>query len=106
MTQNAPDQKFAGQFAGEALEKLHAAVVQNVEGAEESIHKAMISLCFRTKARIAIAPLQDYLGLGSSARLNTPGTPEGNWRWRARQAELDSSDMSFVSAQVEQSGRH
>ena len=74
----------AGQFAGEALETLHAAVVQNVEGAEENIHKAMISLCFRTKARIAIAPLQDYLGLGSSARLNTPGTPEGNWRWRVR----------------------
>ena len=26
--------------------------------------------------------MQDYLGLGSEARLNVPGVAEGNWRWR------------------------
>jgi 4-alpha-glucanotransferase len=31
---------------------------------------------------VALAPLQDVLGLGSEARLNTPGTSDGNWRWR------------------------
>ncbi|MFZ5478473.1 MAG: 4-alpha-glucanotransferase [Myxococcota bacterium] len=35
-------------------------------------------------AHTAVAPMQDFLGLGSEARLNTPGKPEGNWRWRLR----------------------
>lgn len=33
-------------------------------------------------ADLAIAPLQDALGLGSEARMNTPGQPAGNWSWR------------------------
>jgi 4-alpha-glucanotransferase len=28
--------------------------------------------------------MQDYLGLGSGARINTPGTTGNNWRWRMR----------------------
>ncbi len=35
-----------------------------------------------------IAPLQDYLGLPACARMNTPGTCGGNWRWRAREDQL------------------
>jgi len=26
--------------------------------------------------------VQDILGLGGKARMNTPGTAEGNWKWR------------------------
>jgi 4-alpha-glucanotransferase len=33
-------------------------------------------------ADTAIAPLQDLLGLGSEARMNTPGAASGNWGWR------------------------
>ena len=33
-------------------------------------------------ADLAIAPLQDVLGLGSEARMNTPGRAAGNWSWR------------------------
>lgn len=29
-----------------------------------------------------VAQMQDYLGLGSEARMNTPGIPSGNWQWR------------------------
>ena len=36
-------------------------------------------------AALAIVPLQDLLGLGSDARMNTPGRAEGNWAWRYRQ---------------------
>ena len=32
---------------------------------------------------------QDFLGLGSEARFNTPGVPSGNWRWRYRSEALD-----------------
>jgi 4-alpha-glucanotransferase len=37
---------------------------------------------------LAIIPLQDVLGLGSEARMNRPGHPMGNWRWRFRREEL------------------
>ena len=33
-------------------------------------------------AQMAIIPLQDVLGLDSSARMNIPGTIESNWKWR------------------------
>jgi 4-alpha-glucanotransferase len=35
-----------------------------------------------SRANLVIAPLQDVLGLGSEARMNTPGTTAGNWGWR------------------------
>ncbi len=33
-------------------------------------------------ARLFVAQMQDYLGLDDAARMNRPGTPDGNWRWR------------------------
>jgi 4-alpha-glucanotransferase len=35
-------------------------------------------------------PAQDVLALGSSARMNLPGTTRGNWRWRLEQGQLTS----------------
>jgi 4-alpha-glucanotransferase len=44
-------------------------------------------------AGLAIAPLQDLLNLGNDARMNVPGRPEGNWRWRCTEEML--SDPAF-----------
>jgi len=33
-------------------------------------------------AMLAIAPMQDFLGLGTEARMNFPGTTSSWWRWR------------------------
>ena len=35
-----------------------------------------------SRAALAVAPLQDVLSLGTEARMNLPGTEEGNWQWR------------------------
>ena len=43
---------------------------------------ALMRLAWSSIAALAIAPLQDLLGLGAEARMNLPGRPEGNWRWR------------------------
>jgi 4-alpha-glucanotransferase len=48
----------------------------------EEINWEMIQLVFDSKAGAAIVPVQDVLGLGSDARMNTPGREEGNWTWR------------------------
>ncbi len=52
------------------------------EGRE--IHWEMIRSVWRSVANMAIAPMQDLLGLGSEARMNLPGTLQGNWEWRLR----------------------
>lgn len=39
-------------------------------------------------ADVAMYPLQDVLGLASEARMNLPGQPSGNWRWRFRRDML------------------
>ena len=43
---------------------------------------ALIETVFRSRARIAVAPMQDILGLGEEATMNHPGTVGGNWLWR------------------------
>ncbi len=42
----------------------------------------LIETAFSCAANLAIVPLQDYLGLGSEARMNLPGHANGNWQWR------------------------
>ena len=42
----------------------------------------LMRLAWASVADLAIAPLQDLLRLGNEARMNLPGTAEGNWRWR------------------------
>ena len=43
---------------------------------------ALIRAALGSVGELAIVPVQDLLSLGSQARLNTPGTATGNWRWR------------------------
>ncbi|MDH3302582.1 MAG: 4-alpha-glucanotransferase [Acidimicrobiia bacterium] len=42
----------------------------------------LIGVALRTRAAVAVVPLQDLLALGSEARMNTPSTEDVNWRWR------------------------
>jgi 4-alpha-glucanotransferase len=65
----------------------------------------LLETCWRSVAALAIAPLQDVLGLGSEARMNTPGTEVGNWRWRLEAGALTDAHASRLLALTEQSGR-
>jgi 4-alpha-glucanotransferase len=55
---------------------------------EAEPHWKLIRLAYASRARIALVPAQDLLGLGSEARLNVPGKAEGNWRWQLKQDQL------------------
>ncbi len=50
---------------------------------EADIHWDYIRLAMRSVADTCIIPVQDYLGLGCEARINTPSTLGGNWIWRS-----------------------
>ncbi|KAL1823467.1 hypothetical protein DCAR_0311371 [Daucus carota subsp. sativus] len=49
---------------------------------EDDISWALIQAALASVARTSIIPIQDILGLGSSARMNIPATQFGNWGWR------------------------
>ena len=58
--------------------------VKKVTGArdEKDVAWCMIRTAYASKADTAVIPMQDILGLGGDARMNTPGTLGGNWLWR------------------------
>ena len=58
----------------------------------DGIHWSMIRLALSSIANQAIVPLQDVLGLGSFARMNSPGKADGNWAWRYR-AEMLTGEL-------------
>ncbi|MDO4315565.1 MAG: 4-alpha-glucanotransferase [Oscillospiraceae bacterium] len=62
-------------------EKAFAERYLGVTGAE-SVRRALLRCGQGSVAELFVAQLQDYLGLGSEARINVPGVAEGNWRWR------------------------
>jgi 4-alpha-glucanotransferase len=49
---------------------------------------SLIRMAYESRASVAIVPAQDVLGLGSEARMNTPGRGDGNWSWRLEPGEL------------------
>ena len=54
-----------------------------------TFHQDMVRTVWASPAMLAIAPMQDFLGLGTEARMNFPGTTSGWWRWRMNNESLD-----------------
>ncbi|HUP32928.1 MAG TPA: 4-alpha-glucanotransferase [Gaiellaceae bacterium] len=65
----------------------------------------LIALALSSRPALAMIPAQDVLGLGSEARMNTPGTVEGNWRWRLEPGQLTPAHAARLRAAVAVSGR-
>lgn len=59
-------------------------------------HRDLLRLAYSSLAQLAVVPMQDLLGLGEEARMNTPGRAEGNWRWRLRPGQLAETDCAWV----------
>jgi 4-alpha-glucanotransferase len=55
---------------------------------DDGINWAMIRAAQGSPASLSVVPLQDVLGLGSEARLNTPSTQVGNYHWRYQSGSL------------------
>ncbi|MFT4625730.1 MAG: 4-alpha-glucanotransferase [Myxococcota bacterium] len=65
----------------------------------------LVLAAWRSVCDTAIVPLPDLLGLGSDARLNTPGTVEGNWSWRMPRHALGLEQAAWMAEQSRVSGR-
>ena len=66
---------------------------------------SLIRLALSSRARLAIVPAQDLLGLGSEARMNTPGRAEGNWSWRLEPGQLTAALAARLHRESASAGR-
>ncbi len=73
------------------------------EGLE--INWDFIRVVMASVAGIAIIPLQDVLGLGSEARMNTPNTTNGNWRWRFADGSLTAENAARLKRLTDENNR-
>lgn len=58
---------------------------------KKELHWQFIRLALESPARLAVIPIQDYLGLGTEARINEPSTLGKNWKWRLLPGEVDQT---------------
>jgi 4-alpha-glucanotransferase len=72
-----------GWFAA-ADEGTRARVLTYLGTAPDEVPWALVRAAYTSVADLAIVPLQDLLGLGGEARMNTPARAAGNWAWRIR----------------------
>ncbi len=93
-------------WAESASEKelTHAAKVVGFDTIDEAPW-AMVRMVMKSKARIAVAPMQDILGLGTEATMNHPGTVGGNWLWRMKDGAATPELARKLKALNEESDR-
>jgi 4-alpha-glucanotransferase len=84
-------------------EAIAAAAAAGIAG--EPPHRTIVRLALSSPAGLAIVPVQDLLGLGDDARLNTPGTRHGNWAWRLGDGRLTAGHAAWLREATEAAGR-
>jgi len=57
------------------------------------VHWDLMGLAMKSNANTVVFPMQDVLGLDSSARMNTPGVESGNWQWRLLPGQFTPQEM-------------
>ena len=72
---------------------------------EDGIHWAFIRAALSSVADLALVPLQDVLGLGSEARMNTPSLERGNWSWRLASGQFTPELTAKLANLVEVTDR-
>ncbi len=75
----------------QSLEKDEKKKIDQYLGVENAEVWILIRKVEESVAQLAILPMQDLLGLASSARTNTPGTIKGNWIWRMKANQIKPS---------------
>ena len=75
--------------------------VNQIGLAGESSCDTLIRLALNSPSPIVIIPLQDIIGLGSSARMNTPGQTNGNWNWQFSWPELSAGKWDSMTRIIE-----
>ncbi len=91
--------------AQEALRQRLARIRAYAGVTGDEVHWDLIRLLMTSVANTTIFPLQDVLGLDSKSRMNVPGTPDSNWRWRVVAEQLTEGAAERLGALTEATER-
>lgn len=72
---------------------------------DDDVHWELIRLAMMSVARIAVTPMQDFLGLGEESRMNMPSVVHGNWEWRMPPGQAGDALAEAVSEMTTIYGR-
>ncbi len=68
--------------------------------------EAVIRYGMQSSSFLMVVPMQDWLGMGKEARINTPGFGSGNWKWRIKSDEIFSPQLAeHIRKVTQESGR-
>ncbi|MBQ7682445.1 MAG: 4-alpha-glucanotransferase [Oscillibacter sp.] len=67
--------------------------------------RPFVSLAMGSPARLCVIPLQDYMGLGNSCRINRPSSVGENWLWRVREESLSDALRQKIADVTRRYGR-
>jgi 4-alpha-glucanotransferase len=94
---------FDHEASHDAKEKFFQYIGKRVKAGDAAWE--MVRLALTSVAELALIPVQDVLGLGQDARMNTPATAHGNWRWRLSAASLTPDIVAKLSRLTQDSQR-
>ena len=63
---------------------------------DEGFEWGLIRAGMGSPARLFVAQMQDYLGIGAEGRINRPGTVGGNWEWRMTEDQLKEAPVKRI----------
>ena len=101
------NESIAGWLAG--LDKDTRACIRDYlddqDTANKRLYKKLVVLALRSAADTCIIPIQDWLGLDNSSRMNTPGTVDDNWSWRLLPGQVTEALGEEVCTLTKRYGR-
>jgi 4-alpha-glucanotransferase len=74
-------------------------------GTDDDLIDRSLRMLMASRARRVVSPLQDVLGLGAEARMNTPGKPRGNWAWRYTPGQFSTEALDRLRTLTRAFGR-
>jgi 4-alpha-glucanotransferase len=72
---------------------------------DSEVTREMIRAALASVSDLAVVPMQDYLELGSEARVNTPSTLGDNWKWRMKEGAFTDSLVKEMAQLSQTYGR-
>ncbi len=95
---------FENELDSEDQERVRAYL--RIPKSETDISASMIQEAYGSIGQTVIVPMQDVLGLGETARMNKPGTTEGNWQWRLVKENITEEVKERLKKWVKLYGRY
>jgi 4-alpha-glucanotransferase len=78
---------------------------QLLESSADLVVDKLIDSAMNSQASLCMIPMQDCLHLGSEARMNTPGTVEGNWQWSFEWEQIYDEMAADLRMRIEMAKR-